>query len=112
VFVLPSYLALRKAIELSRWRRRIGDFSYQVGSGGFGDAIDQYSEKRYLQEDKEANTEAEEYTFPITEPSASLLLGIVYTREVRLELIWVNFRTPVRWLRRLTSSLIRLLEEK
>lgn len=95
MLVLPSHLALRKAIKLGGGRRRIGDFGYQVRSGGFSNAVYQYPEKWYLQEDKEANTEAEEYTFPVTEPSASLLLCIVYTGEVRLELLCVNFRTSV-----------------
>jgi hypothetical protein len=45
VLVPPNLLARRKVLAVSGRRRRVGDLGDQVGSRGFGDAVDKYSQK-------------------------------------------------------------------
>lgn len=68
MLVLPMdvlLLELFNSLWLWRW---LGDFGDKVRCGSFGDAINEHTEKRNLEERDKGECKAEEHTFSIAKP--------------------------------------------
>lgn len=86
MLVRPPCLTFCKLVTVCRRWGWICYFGDKVRGGRLGNTINENSEQRNLEEDVEADTEPEEKTFPIAEPTSLLLLGEADTCKVRLEL--------------------------
>jgi hypothetical protein len=54
-------------------RRWVSDLSNQEGSRSFGNAVDEHTEQRDLEEDEESNSKPEENTLAVVEPDLLLM---------------------------------------
>ena len=90
MLVAPVSLGLCKVGPLFRLRWWVGDLCDEERSRRFSDAINENTEQRNLEEDKEANSEPEENTFAVVEPDLLLLRSVANAREVGLELRMVS----------------------
>lgn len=86
MLVPPVHLTLGILFPLLRRWWGVGNFCYEESRGCFRNAIDENTEKRDLEEDKEANSKAEEDTLAVTEPRLLLLLGEFDARKVGFKL--------------------------
>ena len=59
-FILPSSLSLREILRVGGSRWRIGNLGDQVSGRSLGDAVDKDAQEGNLQEQVEADSEAEE----------------------------------------------------
>lgn len=112
MLVVPVGLGLGKVGPLLGWRRRVGDLCDEEGSGSFGDAVDEDSEQRDLEEDEKADSEAEENALAVVEPGLFLLWAVADTGEVGLELGGSLASVSYVPDKGHTSSLIKLLDAK
>ena len=93
LLILPRHLALGKILAICRWRWWVRNFSNQVRGGRFSNAVDQHSQKRYLEKDVEADSEAKEHALTVVEPVFLLLFGELYPREVGFQLYYCQLLT-------------------
>jgi hypothetical protein len=89
MLIAPVSLCFSKVGPLLGLRRWVCDLSDQEGSRSFSNAIDENTEERDLEENKETNSEAEQNAFAIVEPGLLLLRGKPDTGKVGLELRYV-----------------------
>lgn len=113
MLVRPPHLTFGEFFAVCRTRWGIRDLRDQVGRRGFRNAVYQHAQQRDLEEDVEADAEAEEEAFAVAEPEKLLRGREADAREVGFELgNGVRMRGAMSGGVVLTSSLIRLLEEK
>ena len=76
MLVMPLDLARRVLFHFARRRRRIRDLRDQIGRRSFCQAIHEDTQQRYFRQDVEANAEAKEHSFSVTDPETFLICGI------------------------------------
>lgn len=86
MLVLPSHVLSAKLVRLSKRRRRRGDLCDKVGGRGFGDAVNEDAQERYLENDEEGEGEAVEHALTVMEPELLLCGRVTDAREVGFEL--------------------------
>ena len=113
MFVGPHHLTFDEISNWRRRRRRVGDFSDQIGCWRFGNSVYENPKIGNLKENVEAHTKPEKQTLTITKPTTFLLFIEPYPTEVWLELSSLaGYRHLKNQPRILTNSLIKLLDEK
>lgn len=113
MLVVPMRVSLCIILPLRRLWRRFCDLCDQESSRCLSNAIDEYAEQGDLEEDKEADTKAEENSLTVVEPNLLLLRGESDAREVGFELCDIShWIMEIREATEHTSSRIKLLEAK
>jgi len=86
MFILPPHRILNELLPVRRRRRRLRDLGDQIRCRRLRDPVDQDAQEWDLEEDVEAEGEAEEEPLTVVEPEAFLFAGVVDAGEVWFEL--------------------------
>lgn len=89
MLILPLHVPLFELFSFRRMRRRLGNLGDEIRGRGFCNTVDEDSEERDFEKDKEGDCEAVEDTLTIAEPLALLVGGVANAGEVWFELAMV-----------------------
>ena len=90
VLIFPTKRILLELFGFSGWWWWFSDFGDEIGGRSLCESVDKYANERYLDEDVEAQAEAEKYARAVFEPQLLLGFVILDACEVRLELTCVS----------------------